>query len=309
MRFAAFDRYGPTDVLYETTGPLPQAGPGEVLVRVRAVSVNSAELALRSGAMRPFSGRRFPKRLGTDLVGEIVDPGTSRFAAGDHVWGMFGRRMGSAAEYVAVAADRLDHVPDGLDSVQAASLIIGSTAITALRDKAALAPGERLLVRGATGGVGFVAVQFGKTLGAHVTGLAGAKNLDLVRELGADEAIDYRAPGELGRFDVILDTVGTDLPAFHRLLTPRGRLVEIAFNPDRLLATMGYALLHSRRRTRPIRFFSGNPQSPLIAELGRLVRTGALRPQVDQVFPLAQIAEAHRTLERGGVRGKIVVEI
>ncbi|WP_233573861.1 alcohol dehydrogenase catalytic domain-containing protein [Amycolatopsis panacis] len=110
MRFAAFDRYGPTDVLYETTGPPPQEGPEEVLVRMRAVSVNSAELALRSGAMRPLSGRRFPKRLGTDLVGEIVDPGTSRFATGDHVWGMFGRRMGSAAEYVAVDAD---HVPDG----------------------------------------------------------------------------------------------------------------------------------------------------------------------------------------------------
>jgi D-arabinose 1-dehydrogenase-like Zn-dependent alcohol dehydrogenase len=209
MRLVTYDRYGPADVLSVTTAPVPRPRPGEVLVRVLAVSVNGGELAMRAGRLLPFSGKRFPKRVGIDLAGEVAEAGNSRFAVGDLVWGQVGRRPRSAAEYVAVRPELLDHVPAGLDAVQAVSLPVGTTAITALRDLAALAPGERLLVRGATGGVGYVGVQLGKAMGAHVTGLASAGNLDLVKELGADEAIDYRAPGDLGRFDVILDTVGT----------------------------------------------------------------------------------------------------
>ncbi|WP_410626657.1 NAD(P)-dependent alcohol dehydrogenase [Amycolatopsis sp. cmx-8-4] len=309
MRLATYDRYGPPEVLSVTTAPVPRPRPGEVLVRVRAVSVNGGESTVRAGKLRPFTGRKFPKGVGVDLAGEVVEPGTGRFAAGDLVWGVLGRRLGSAAEYVALPADRLDHVPAGLDAVQAVALAVGTTAITALRDLAALAPGERLLVRGATGGVGYIAVQLGKAMGAHVTGLASAGNLDLVRELGADEAIDYRAPGKLGRFDVVLDTVGTELPAFRRLLTPRGRMVTIAFEPGRPVRSLGYIAANALRRRRWVRFFSGNPTTPLLAELGRWVAAGAIRPQVDRVFPLADIAAAHGALERGGVRGKIVVDL
>ncbi len=309
MRLVTFDRYGPPEVLSVTTGPVPRQRQGEVLVRVRAVSVNGGELALRAGRLRPFSGRQFPKRVGIDLVGEVVEPGTSRFAAGDLVWGLIGRRMGSAADYVAVRADRIDHLPAGLDMVEAAALPVGTTAITALRDVAALAPGERLLVRGATGGVGYIAVQLGKAMGAHVTGLASAANLDLVKELGADEAVDYRAPGRLGRFDVVLDTVGTDLPAFRRLLTPAGRMVTIAFDLDRPIRSLGYIAAHAIRRTRWIRAFSGNPTATLFAELGRWVAAGAIRPKVDRVFPVSEVAAAHRALQQGGVRGKVVIEM
>lgn len=309
MRLAVFDSYGPPDVLHVSTAAVPRPRPGEVLVRVRAVSVNGGELALRSGQLRPFSGNRFPKRIGIDLAGEVVDPGTSRFGVGEPVWGLLGRRMGSAAEYVAVRAERLDSIPDGLDPVQAAALASGTTAITALRDKVALAPRERLLVRGATGGVGHIAVQLGAAMGAHVTGLASAANLDLVKELGADEAHDYRAPGELGRFDVVLDTVGTEQETFRRMLTPGGRMVAISFDLDRPVRAVGYLAANAARRTRPVRFFSGNPTTPLFAELGRWVTTGAVRAHVDEVFPLTGIADAHRALERGGVRGKIVVAL
>lgn len=309
MRVARYDRYGSADVLHETTGPLPRVRTGEALVRVHALSVNGGELAMRAGRLRPFSGNRFPKGIGLDLVGEIVEPGVSRFAAGDLVWGVGGFPLATAAEYASIRADRLGLVPEGLDAVQAAALAVGTTAITALRDKAALAPGERLLVRGATGGVGYVAVQLGKAMGAHVTGLTSAANLDLARELGADEAIDYRDPGDLGRFDVVLDTVGSDLAAFRRLLTPHGRMVAISFDLEHPLRSLGHIAVNSMRRTRWTRFFSGNPRTPLLAELGRWVSSGAIRPQVDRVFPLSDIAGAHRALEVGGVRGKIVVEV
>ncbi|MGI5130377.1 NAD(P)-dependent alcohol dehydrogenase [Pseudonocardia sp. CA-107938] len=309
MNLAVYDRYGPPDVLRVTTGPVPRPRAGEVLVRVRAVSVNGGELHMRSGELRPFSGNRFPKRIGLDLAGDVVDPGTSRFVAGEPVWGLLGVRMGAAAEYVAVPADRLDRIPDGLDAVHAAALASGTTAVTALRDVAALAPRERLLVRGATGGVGHVAVQLGRAMGAHVTGLASAANLDLVKELGADEAIDYREPGELGGFDVVLDTVGTDQEAFRRLLAPRGRMVAISFDTAHLLRSVGYLLTHAPRRTRWVRFFSGNPRTPLFAELGRWASSGQVRPHVHAVYPLAEIAAAHRALEQGGVRGKLVVKV
>ncbi|WP_037361900.1 NAD(P)-dependent alcohol dehydrogenase [Amycolatopsis orientalis] len=308
MRAITYDRYGPPEVLRETAVPAPVPGPGEVLVRVRALSVNGGELAMRSGKLFPFSGKRFPKRIGVDLVGEVVEPGTSRFTVGDLVWGG-GRRMGTAAEYYAIAADRLDRVHSGLDPAQAASLLAGITAITALRDKARLKPGERLLIRGATGGVGFVATQLGKAMGAHVTGLASAKNLELARELGADVALDYREPGHLGKFDVILDTVGKDLREFRRMLTPRGRMVAIAFDLDHPVRTLGYVAAHSLRATRWVRGFSGNPKADLLADLSRWVDAGLVRPLVDTVFPLGAIADAHRALEEGGVRGKVVVEV
>ncbi|MFI1728042.1 NAD(P)-dependent alcohol dehydrogenase [Streptomyces acidicola] len=317
MRAALYDRYGPPDVLYEGTVPKPDTKPGEVLVRVHAASVNGGELLGRAGKVRLVTGlmgRGFPKRTGIDFAGEVVDPGASDsgLATGDRVWGLLPRSFGSAAEFVAVAPRQLALAPSGLDLVQAAALpAVGTTAITALRDKARLTEGERLLVRGASGGVGSVAVQLAKAYGAHVTALAGAKHLDFVRDLGADEALDYATtgPADLGRFDVVLDTVGTAHPAYRRLLAPGGRMVAIAFDAENLAASLSYLLVSTVFGPRRVRFFSENPTRALIAELTRLTESGAIRPVVDTVYPLAGIAAAHGSLERGGVRGKHVIRI
>ncbi|MEO3792595.1 NAD(P)-dependent alcohol dehydrogenase [Nonomuraea sp. B10E15] len=269
MRAALFDRYGPPEVLHEGTGP----APGEVAA------------------------------LGSPMSGLKV---------GDRVWGGLPRTFGAAAEFVVVRPRHLAFAPDGLDLVRAAALPgVGTTAITALRDKARLTPGERLLVRGGSGGVGHVAVQLGRAYGAHVTALAGSRNLGFVRDLGADEAFDYAttAPGDLGRFDVVLDTVGTGMGAYRRLLAPGGRMVGIAFDVGNPAASISYVLASAVFGPRRVRFFSGEPVHDLLAELARLVEDGAIQPVVDTVYPLARIAEAHRALEAGGVRGKLVVEI
>ncbi|MEV0280545.1 NAD(P)-dependent alcohol dehydrogenase [Streptomyces sp. NPDC050610] len=315
MRAALYDRYGPPEVLYEGRVPVPDVNPGEVLVRVRAISVNGGELAGRAGKVRLVTGRRFPQRTGIDFVGEIAEVGASVTGVreGERVWGVLGRMTsGSAAEYVTVRPRQIAPAPGNLTPVEAISLPAGgTTSITALRDKARLRPGERLLVRGASGGVGSVAVQLGKAFGAHVTALAGPNNLDFVRGLGADEVFDHRTtgPSELGSFDVIMDTAGTEHPAFRRLLAPGGRMVAIAFDMANPLPSIAYLLASALHGSRRVRFFSGNPRHELFAELTRYAENGDVRPVVDTVHPLASIAAAHRALEAGGVRGKHIIEI
>ncbi|WP_426501150.1 NAD(P)-dependent alcohol dehydrogenase [Streptomyces sp. D54] len=314
MRAALYDRYGPPEVLYEGRVPVPARGPGEVLVRVHAASVNGGELHGRAGKVRLVTGRRFPQRTGFDFVGEVAeaDATVTGLRAGDQVWGFLGRTFGSVAEYVSVRPRRIAYAPGNVTPTEAVSLLAGgTTSLTALRDKAGLRAGERLLVRGASGGVGSVAVQLGKALGAHVTGLASAKNLGFVRDLGADEALDHRETplAGLDRYDVILDTVGTEHRLLRRRLAPGGRLVSIAFDIDRPVRSVGYLLGSAVHGSRRVRFFSGNPKHDLLAELTAYVERGDLRPVVDTVHPLAEIAAAHRALEEGGVRGKHVIQL
>ncbi|MEV4474051.1 NAD(P)-dependent alcohol dehydrogenase [Nonomuraea sp. NPDC049504] len=316
MRAVLFDRYGPPEVLYAGTLPKPVPGPGEVLVRVHAVSVNGGELHGRAGELRlvtDLMARGFPKRVGLDFAGEVaaLGPGVTGPGVGDRVWGALGRTFGSLAEYVVVRPRQIALVPQGIDLVEAAALPVGAVAVTALRDKAGLRPGERLLVRGGSGGVGHVAVQLGRAYGAHVTALAGGRTLDFVRDLGAHEAYDYATttPSELGRFDVVLDTVGTEHPAYRGLLAPGGRMVAIAFDLRRLVPSLAYIAASARHGRARVRAFSGRPTTRLLTDLAGHVAKGELRPAVDRVFPLEEAAAAHRALEAGGVRGKIVVKV
>jgi NADPH:quinone reductase-like Zn-dependent oxidoreductase len=315
MRAVHYTRFGPPEVLRVCDVPTPEPGSGEVLVEVRAASVDAGELAFRAGRLRRVTRARFPRGLGGDFTGRVagLGSGVDAWNVGDEVWGLMPHfTFGAIAAYVTVPEKRLARAPKNLSLLTAAALpVSGTTAMTALTDKARLIKGERLLVRGATGGVGSIAVQLGKVLGAHVTALAGARNLDWITELGADEALDYRTtrPGDLEPFDVILDVVGTDLGAYRARLTSGGRMVALAFDQDRILTSMAATGLRAALSPRRIKLFSNNPSPERIAELTASAEAGSVRPVIDTVFPLADIAEAHRRLEAGGVRGKYVIDL
>ncbi|MED7930519.1 NAD(P)-dependent alcohol dehydrogenase [Nonomuraea sp. LP-02] len=315
MRAVQYTRFGPPEVLRVNDVPTPEPGPGEVLVEVRAASVDAGELAFRAGRLRGIARARFPRGLGGDFTGRIaaLGPGVHAWSAGQEVWGLMPHfAFGAIADYVAVPEQRLARAPENLSLLDAAALpSSGTTALTALTDKARLAGGERLLVRGATGGVGSIAVQLGKALGAHVTALAGARNLGWVTELGADAALDYRTtrPQDLGHYDVILDVVGTDLGAYQARLNRRGRMVALAFDQNRILTSMVTTGLRAALSPRRMKLFSNNPSPARIAELTASAEAGSIRPVIDTVYPIGDVAEAHRRLETGGVRGKLIIDM
>lgn len=309
MRTAIYNEYGGPEVLRIQQAPKPTPGPGEVLIEVEAVSVNSIDLLLRQGKSKLISAlvdRGFPKRVGKDYAGCVVElgPKVADVRVGDLVWGQVPAGPGSAAEFIVAKPGDFSAVPHGLDLIEAASLpCVGATALAALQDRGQLQAGERLLVRGASGGVGSIAVQLGRAMGAHVVALAGADSLDLVRSLGAHETFDYREvnPEELGEFDVILDTVGTGLQPFQCLLSRQGRMLSVAVTREVLTSVRA-----GRRR---VRLVVASPHRPVFERLATLVDDGAIRPVIDSVFPLSEIAAAQQKAERGGVRGKVVVRM
>ncbi len=315
MRAVEYDRYGPPSVLQIRTVPRPQAEHGNALVRVHASSVNPIDTIIRSGTLRFRTGKNFPKRIGIDFVGEVVEIETEApdFKVGDFVWGVMplsvesGVGQGSAADFVTISTTRISSSPKSLTSIEAASISsVGAVAIIALRDKGKLQPGERLLVRGAAGGVGGMALQVGKLLGAHVTALASAKDLDFLKELGADEACDYRTtpPSSLEPFDVVLDLVGTDLSKYRKLLSHRGRMFCLALSSK----SIAYILASNIFGPKRVQFFSAAPMRDTMTDLAAYVDAGSIRPVIHSIYALDKIAEAHLSLEAEGGRGKRVVK-
>lgn len=314
MRAVQIDRFGAPEVLLVNDVDRPVPGLGEVLVEVGATSVNGHDSLVRSGALTIVTGRRFPMGLGLDFAGVVagVGAGVEGRRVGEAVWGTVHprrrHRTAGAAEYVTVAADRVGPAPAGVTPVDAASLVVaGVTALAALRDTAGLARGERVLVRGAAGGVGTATVQLAHAFSGHVTALARDRHAAALAELGADEVVDYRGtePERIGPFDVIVDTVGSDLARFRRRLAPGGRMVTVGLSPS-ALAAVALSAVHGSRR---IRTFSADPRTADLDALAVHVASGALRPVVDGVHELADIAAAHRAFDLGGVLGKQVVGV
>ena len=326
-------RYGHPGVMELREVSRPAAGPGEVLVRVRAAGLNPIDHKTRDGGLRVITRLRLPLVVGSELAGEVaaVGPGVTRFAVGDRVFARVDkRRLGAFTEHAVVAQDLVAAMPASLGFVEAASLpLAGLTALQALRDELKVAPGDRVLVTGGAGGVGTLAIQLAVWLGAEVTTTASVRGTALVRSLGATRVVDYRSErfaDVLHDYDGAFDlTGGQDLTDAFTILEPGRTVVSVAGLPDATTARVDLdagplkagllwaASTAIRRRARRAgvryRYLFMHPSGADLAVLAGLVDGGQLRPVVDRTFPFADISRAFAYLERGRAKGKVVVEL
>ncbi len=322
MKAIVYHEYGSADVLKceEIEKPVPK--DDEVLVKVRAASVNPIDWRLMKGEPRAF--RIVPRLLkmpigrpGVDAAGEVkaVGKNVTQFKPGDEV---FGACRGAFAEYACTAASKLAMKPGNVTFEQAASVFVaGLTALQGLRDHGKIQPGSKVLINGAAGGVGTFAVQIAKSLGAHVTGVCSTRNLDLVRSIGAEKTIDYTQNDFTSgnqRYDLILDCVGNhSFSACRRILNPDGRCVMIGAPHETsamgLLAQMiGALLLSIFVSQKAVMFIAKSSQDDLIL-LGELIATGKLKPVIGGRYSLSEARDAVRQVEEGHARGKVVVTL
>jgi len=304
----------------------PSPADDQLLVRVRAASVNPLDWHFIEGTpkiMRMMGvGLRKPKdtRLGVDFAGtvEAVGKNVTRFKPGDEV---FGGKTGAFAEYVCPRANRAVALkPANLTFEEAASVnIAGITALQALRDKGKVQAGQKVLINGASGGVGTFAVQIAKSLSADVTGVCSTKNVDLVRSLGADHVIDYTkedfAKGEQ-RYDVILDNVPNhSLSECRRILNPNGKYVMIGGggpNDSRWIGPFGRVIntmILSPFVSQKMGMMMADPSQKDLAVLADMMQSGKVKPVIDRTYKLSEVPEAIRYLEQGHARGKVVITV
>ncbi|MFH8623449.1 NADP-dependent oxidoreductase [Streptomyces vietnamensis] len=306
MRAVVVEQWGGPEKLVEREVERPEPGLNEVLVRVHAAGVNPVDWKTRaSGALIAWGPLPV---LGWDVSGtvEAVGPGVGNLHPGDEVFGMplFPRQAGGYAEYVVAPARHLAPKPKSLTHVEAAALPLAAlTAWQALVDAADVRPGERVLVHAAAGGVGHFAVQIAKARGAYVIGTASAAKHELLRELGADEVVDYREArfeNVVSDVDVVLDGLGGETAERSlKVLRTGGRLITLPGPDDVPAAPQGVRAA----------WVLVEPDHLGLREIAALVESGALRPVVDTVLPLSEAAKAHELGERGRTTGKIVLSV
>lgn len=331
MKAFLLKAYGGPDCTALEEVPRPSPGPGDVLVRAMAAGLNPVDFKTREGKLKMVLGYDLPVIMGNELAGVVEEVGTrvSGFAPGDRVFARTGKdRMGAFAQFATVRAEHLAHIPPGLDFTTAAAIpLAGLTALQALRDELHLSSGSRVFIPGGAGGVGTFAIQIAKWLGAEVITTASPRGRDLVEDVGADRIIDYtseRFEDLLSDVDGVFDLIGRDtLVRAFGIVRKGGTVVSIAAIPEPetarkdlgrglgLTAIFWLASLPLRLRAAlkgvRYRFLFMHPSGSELAELGKLVEDGRLRPIVDKVFPFEDIADAFAYLEKGHAKGKVVV--
>jgi NADPH:quinone reductase-like Zn-dependent oxidoreductase len=318
MKALVRHRYGGPDVVRVEDLEKPALANDRVLVRVRASSINKADWHQLRGwptLLRPMTGgtlRPKDSQIGTDLAGvvEAVGKDVTEFAPGDEV---FGARSGAFAEYV--SAINVVRKPPNVTFEEAATMgIAGLTALQGLRDHGGLQPGERVLVNGASGGVGTLAVQIAKALGAHVTAVCSTRNIEQTRALGADRVLDYTREDftrERERYALIADVAGGhSWFALRRVLEPEGRLVIVGAHGSRgQLRHIAAVKLTSIWSKHTVKFFVAKFNKPDLQTLADMLESGQLKPAIDRTYELDEAQDALRTFGEGHVRGKLVLTI
>lgn len=314
MKAVYYEKYGAVDVLQYGEQPKPTVKDDEILVRVHAASVNPVDWKIRDGMMLPITGLNFPKIPGLDIAGVVAEAGkdVADFMPGDRVFGMIDNYVGGAyAEYAVITEKVAVPIPDNLNYKQAAAVpLTALTALQALRDKGELAAGEKVLINGASSGVGTFAVQIARALGAgEVTGVCSTEHVELVKSLGADFVVDYTAEDftkHEGRYDVIFDAVAkTTYIDSKASLRQQGRFVTTVPNPKDF--AMGFVLS----------VFSDKKLSVVMTEdrgkdlrlIKGWIEAAKVTPVIDKVFSLKDAAEAQAYSETGHAAGKIVLVV
>jgi NADPH:quinone reductase-like Zn-dependent oxidoreductase len=318
MKAYVYERFGPPEVLELREVKRPEVGDGEVLVRVRAVSLDYGTWLFVKGEpllVRLMAGPFRPRIEipGHDFAGtvEAIGRGVGHVRPGDEVYGEHRRAF---AELVCAPADSLALKPANLSFEEAAAVpVSGLTALQGLRDHARVRPGDRVLINGASGGVGTFAVQVARVLGAHVTGVCSPRNQDLVRSIGADDTIDYTqqdfTQGET-RYDVIFDLIGNrTLAECRRVLTRTGTLLPSAGPPAPTIRRMLGGALLSPFISQRIVTFVGTPRRRDLDELRSLIEAGSLRPVIDRRYTFAELPLALQHQDDGHARGKKVITV
>lgn len=308
MKAAFINSYGDADMLVYGVQPNPSINHDAVLIRVHAAAINPVDIAMRQGYMAEWFSVTFPYILGCDVSGVIVEIGrdVTNFTVGDAVYARLDlNRNGSYAEYVAAPAAHVVHKPRSIDHVQAAAVPhVALTAWETMFGAANLSAGQTILIHGAAGGVGHIAVQLAKWRGARVIGTASSYNHDFLRQVGADEVIDYnttRFEEVVKGVDVVLDTVGGDTQARSwSSIKPGGMLVSIVQPPSNELAKA-----HGVKAAMGAAYIDPT----ILNEMASLIDTGAVKPFVSKVFPLGEVRQAHELIGAKHTRGKIVLQI
>ena len=311
MQAMVMTAFGDRTVLAYQPWPTPEPGPGQVLIRIHACSVNPIDWRIRKGEVKMFVRTRPPMILGADVSGEIarLGPGVTRFAIGDLVYVKLPGDIGGYAEYAVAAETIVARRPANLTAVEAAAIpACATTALQALRDVAGLKAGQRVLVNGASGGVGLFAIQLARVLGATVSAVCSPSAAALVTRLGADEVIDYQQTDftRIGqRWNVVFDVSAT------RSLRQCRRAMERGGVYVTTISSMGDLLMpiFNPLRSRKGRFVIVKSSGADLDYLRGLMEAGTILPVIDRVFPLAQAADAQQYLETGKPRGKVVLTV
>jgi NADPH:quinone reductase-like Zn-dependent oxidoreductase len=315
MKAFIYEKYGPPETLRMAEVDKPAPDTSEVLVRVVAVSVNPADWHSMRGKplfSRATLGLLRPKHriLGVDIAGQVeaVGSGVARFKPGDEVYAnLLDHGYGGFAEYVSVPLDVLSLKPANLSFEEAAAVPMAAvTALQGLRHHGDLRSGQKVLINGASGGVGSFAVQIAKSYGPEVTAVTSTRNIDLVRSLGADHVVDYTTTDLVGKglYDLILDTVGNrSVPELRRALAEGGKAAVTGFTSVSKL--MGVSL----RGGKDIAMVQAHVTTKDLELLSELIEAGKVRPQIDRRYPFAEIPAAIAYLEQGKARGKVVVGV
>ncbi|MGW1116759.1 NADP-dependent oxidoreductase [Streptomyces tanashiensis] len=330
MKTFMIERYDDKAGVRAADMPDPQVGADDVLVRIHAASVNPLDLKIRDGDLKAILPYRLPLILGNDLAGTVVQVGSAvtRFAVGDEVYARPDQdRIGTFAELIAVHQDDVAIKPATLTMEEAASLpLVALTSWQALVERAHVQPGQKVLIHAGSGGLGTIAVQLAKALGAHVAATASTAKVDLVKDLGADIVVDYKKQDfetVLHDYDVVLDSLGGEtLEKSLRVLKPGGKVISVAGPPDAAFAreldanailrlAMRALSFKTRRRAKrrhvTYSFLFMKAGGDQLRKLTALIEAGKIRPVVDRVFPFNQTREAMEYVEKGRAKAAKVV--